>query len=235
MVDNEETDRELLVHLLAPLGFELRTAASGHDALDLLAAGFRPHAMFVDLAMPGIDGWETLRRARAFWEAGDGGGRPAPGRPKPDAAPSGGSEDTQCRAWGPATAIVSANAFDKRLENDVGITPEDFFVKPVRHSELLDWLERRLQLRWTDAPAMAAQPPAAEAPVAPSPERLRALEEAVQLGYLRGIMKQLDEIDAAQPACAAWTAQQRTRARQFQFEAMAEAIRRAGAAPESVA
>ncbi|WP_137894782.1 cob(I)yrinic acid a,c-diamide adenosyltransferase [Ramlibacter sp. 2FC] len=27
--------------------------------------------------------------------------RPAPGRPKPDAAPSGGSEDTQCRAWGP--------------------------------------------------------------------------------------------------------------------------------------
>ncbi|MBS0426526.1 MAG: cob(I)yrinic acid a,c-diamide adenosyltransferase [Proteobacteria bacterium] len=27
--------------------------------------------------------------------------RPAPGRPKPDGAPSGGSEDTQCRAWGP--------------------------------------------------------------------------------------------------------------------------------------
>ncbi len=236
VVDNEETDRELLVHLLAPLGFELRTAASGHDALDLLAAGFRPHAMFVDLAMPGIDGWETLRRARAFWEAGEVGGRPATGRPKLDAAPSGGSEDMQCRAWGPATAIVSANAFDKRLENDVGITPEDFFVKPVRHSELLDWLERRLQLRWTDAPASPApQPPAADAPVAPSPDRLRALEEAVQLGYLRGIMKQLDEIDAAQPACAAWTAQQRTRARQFQFEAVAEAIRRAGAAPESVA
>ncbi|VTY24204.1 Autoinducer 2 sensor kinase/phosphatase LuxQ [Xylophilus ampelinus] len=236
VVDNEETDRELLVHLLAPLGFELRTAASGHDALDLLAAGFRPHAMFVDLAMPGIDGWETLRRARAFWEAGERGRRPAPGRPKPDAAPSGDSEDTQCRAWGPATAIVSANAFDKRLENDVGITPEDFFVKPVRHSELLDWLERRLQLRWTEAPAAAtAQPHAADPPLAPSPDRLLALEEAVQLGYLRGIMKQLDEIDAAQPACAAWTAMQRTRARQFQFEAVAEAIRRAGAAPESMA
>ena len=27
--------------------------------------------------------------------------RPAPSRPKPDSAPSGGSEDTQCRAWGP--------------------------------------------------------------------------------------------------------------------------------------
>jgi signal transduction histidine kinase/CheY-like chemotaxis protein/purine-cytosine permease-like protein len=208
VVDNEETDRELLVHLLAPLGFELRTAASGHDALDLLAAGFRPHAMFVDLAMPGIDGWETLRRAQGFGMGGAGS----------------------------AVAIVSANAFDKRLENDVGITPEDFFVKPVRHSELLDWLERRLQLHWTDTPAAAAShPPVADAPMAPAPERLRALEEAVQLGYLRGIMKELDEIDAAQPGCAAWTALQRTRARQFQFEAVAEAIRRAGAAPESVA
>jgi hypothetical protein len=46
-----------LSHVLSPLGFELRTAASGHDALDLIAAGWRPDAMFVDLAMPGIDGW----------------------------------------------------------------------------------------------------------------------------------------------------------------------------------
>ncbi|MCD6079035.1 MAG: response regulator, partial [Ramlibacter sp.] len=42
VVDNEEADRELLVAVLEPLGFELRTAASGHDALDLLASGLRP-------------------------------------------------------------------------------------------------------------------------------------------------------------------------------------------------
>lgn len=66
VVDNEEADRELLVHLLAPLGFELRTAASGHDALDLIAAGWHPDAMFVDLAMPGIDGWKpSAARARS--------------------------------------------------------------------------------------------------------------------------------------------------------------------------
>ncbi|WP_259275104.1 ATP-binding protein, partial [Rahnella variigena] len=51
VVDNEEPDRELLVQLLAPLGFELRTAASGHDALDLLAAGYGPDVVFMDLAM----------------------------------------------------------------------------------------------------------------------------------------------------------------------------------------
>ncbi|MBU1359602.1 MAG: response regulator, partial [Gammaproteobacteria bacterium] len=200
VVDNEEADRELLVQVLAPLGFELRTAASGHDALDLIAAGWRPDAMFVDLAMPGIDGWETIRRARKLgWESG-------------------------------AVAIVSANAFDKRLENDVGITPDDFFVKPVRHSELFDWLERRLSLRWTDS--AVAEPSAAPAApvVAPNADRLRALEEAVNLGYLRGILNQLDHIDQVQPECKAWTAAQRVLARQFKFEAMTQLIP-AGEAP----
>ncbi|MDM0088104.1 MULTISPECIES: ATP-binding protein [unclassified Variovorax] len=193
VVDNEEADRELLVQLLGPLGFELRTAASGHDALDLVAAGFRPDAMFVDLAMPGIDGWETIRRSRQF-----------------DAALA-----PRC------VAIVSANAFDKRLDNDVGIVPEDFFVKPVRHSELLDWLERKLGLEWT-AVAAAREAPVAAAPaqVRPTAERLHALQDAIGLGYFRGIMNQLDEIDAAQPECAAWTAAQRALARQFRFDAM---------------
>jgi signal transduction histidine kinase len=200
VVDNEEADRELLVQLLAPLGFELRTAASGHDALDLVAAGWHPPAMFVDLAMPGIDGWETIRRARAL-----------------------GLAEAQ-------VAIVSANAFDKRLDNDVGIAPEDFFVKPVRHSELLDWLERRLALRWTDSAAAAQPAPAEPAGALPEAARLRTLGDAVGLGYFRGIMNELDAIDAAQPECAAWTAAQRTLARQFQFEAMSRALTAAGSA-----
>ncbi|RYF62715.1 MAG: response regulator, partial [Comamonadaceae bacterium] len=150
----------------------------------------RPDAMFVDLAMPGIDGWETIRRAHKL-----GLGKTS-------------------------VAIVSANAFDKRLDNDVGITPEDFFVKPVRHSELLDWLERSLRLRWTATPAQPAAP-APKALVRPVPERLRALEAAVGLGYFRGIMNELDAIDSAQPECIAWTGAQRALARQFQFEAMA--------------
>ncbi|OUM01705.1 hybrid sensor histidine kinase/response regulator [Variovorax sp. JS1663] len=201
VVDNEEADRELLVNVLAPLGFELRTAASGHDALDLVAAGWQPDAMFVDLAMPGIDGWETIRRARAIGLAGA------------------------------QVAIVSANAFDKRLENDVGIAPEDFFVKPVRHSELLDWLERRLALQWTDNAAAPQPAPAEPAGALPAAQRLRALGEAVSLGYFRGIMNELDAIDAAQPECAAWTAAQRALARQFQFEAMGRALTAAAGAP----
>jgi signal transduction histidine kinase/CheY-like chemotaxis protein/purine-cytosine permease-like protein len=202
VVDNEEADRELLVELLEPLGFELRTAASGHDALDLLAAGQQPDAILMDLAMPGIDGWETIRRLRRM-------------------------PHVQAKV-----AVVSANAFDKGLENDAGIRPEDFILKPLRHGELLDWLERQLGLRWLQQPAATPAPAAAPQPWAwPGADLVAPLQQAVQLGYYRGILNQLDAIDAAQPECAAFTAAMRDLARQFQFEAIARALARVQPAP----
>jgi CheY-like chemotaxis protein len=210
VVDNEEADRELLTELLQALGFELRTAASGHDCLDLLASGYQPDVIFMDLAMPGIDGWETIRRLRALARPG------AQGKP--------------------LVAIVSANAFDKGLDNDVGIPPEDFHLKPVRHSELLDWLERRLSLVWleatsAEAPARALGtedlPTTASAPVPqiyPSTAALDALREVVALGYYRGIMNQLDALDAREPHCRPFTAELRPLAQQFQFEALSQKL-----------
>jgi signal transduction histidine kinase/DNA-binding response OmpR family regulator len=190
VVDNEEADREMLKQLLVPLGFVLRTAASGHDALDLLAAGYRPDAIFMDLAMPGIDGWETIRRLRRM----------------------NGMAQVQ-------VAVVSANAFDKGLENDAGITVADFITKPIRHSELLDWLGRRLQLVWTAAPA-APEPAPAPARVAPGAARLAELREVVALGYYRGVVQQLDRIEAELPECQAWVQQVRTLTRQYDFDAI---------------
>ena len=202
VVDNEEADREMLSQLLVPLGFVLRTAASGHDALDLLAAGYRPDAVLMDLAMPGIDGWETIRRLR--------------------------------RVPGLATlpvAVVSANAFDKGLENDAGITVADFITKPVRHSELLDWMEQRLQLQWTEREPVLAQTVAEPAPpaarVAPDSTRQHALRELAGLGYYRGIVKLLGEIEAGEPATAAWVAEVRELAREYRFDAIMKLLNEA--------
>jgi CheY-like chemotaxis protein len=211
VVENEEADRELLIQLLQPLGFELRTAASGHDCLDLITSGYQPDVIFMDLAMPGIDGWETIRRLRALERPGAGGGA--------------------------AIAIVSANAFDKGLDNDVGIPPEDFHLKPVRHSELLDWLERRLSLDWLEAAPDEAPTrslvgealPVALATISapsmrPSPAALEALREVVALGYYRGIMNQLDALDATEPHCRDFVAELRPLAQQFQFEALSQKL-----------
>ena len=209
VVDNEETDRDLLVNLLTPIGFTVRTAASGHDALDLLAAGFSPDAILLDLAMPGIDGWETLRRIRALGIANT-----------------------------PA-AIVSANAFDRGLENNAGIKPEDFIVKPVRHSELLSWLERNLELVWLSTPtALTAQQPTLQAHnllsfVLPPAADLRALEELLRLGYFRGIMNALQATATQHPQCQAFTEHMAHMARQYQFESMLSQLQNMSHEPPS--
>jgi signal transduction histidine kinase/ActR/RegA family two-component response regulator len=199
VVDNEEVDRELLARLLEPLGFEVRTAASGGECLALLER-HTPDAILMDLAMPGIDGWATLRAIR---------------------------ERTLSTA---PVAIVSGNAFDKGLDNDAGIGADDFILKPVRIDELLDWLGTRLQIVWTHAPAApaaeAALPPAAGWAV-PDVVQLRALDELVSLGYYRGIVRKLDEIESADAHHAAFVNHLRMLARQFQLEAMARVIRQA--------
>jgi len=195
VVDNEEADRELLQHLLQPMGFELRTAASGHDCLDLLATGYHPEIILMDLAMPGIDGWETIRRVRVLIK-------------DRVSAP-------------PHIAIVSANAFDRGLDNDVGIPSEDFILKPLRHADLLDWLERRLSLVWLETP-----PPEVTSEASPKPKiypplaQLAGLREMLALGYYRGILNHLDEIERVNPECAVFVQDMREMAKQFQFEAM---------------
>jgi len=195
-VDNEEVDRELLRQLLAPLGFEVELAASGEAALARLREGAAPDAILMDLAMPGIDGWETIRRVRAEGLS---------------AAP---------------VAIVSANAFDRRLDNDLGLRATDYVLKPVRAEELLDWLGRALALDWLMAAAVEA--PAApaddEVPTLPAASSLQALAEQVRLGYPRGIHRWLDHVDASEPACAALTRRWRALAAQFRLDALRDEL-----------
>ncbi|MEY2653774.1 MAG: hypothetical protein RLZZ524_802, partial [Pseudomonadota bacterium] len=209
VVDNEEADRGLLLSMLAPLGFELRQAASGEEALALLQSlppERRPEAVFMDLAMPGIDGWETLRRLQRDW---------------PSDLPL------------PARAIVSANAFDQALDNDVGISPADFFVKPVRLHELLDWLGRQLSIAWIDAPKAAASgvangamtsAVAATVDALPPDADLSALHEALSLGYQRGVMRALDELARRHAQAAAPIERWRGLARSFQLDALSREL-----------
>ncbi|MET1116646.1 MAG: ATP-binding protein [Comamonas sp.] len=195
VVDNEEADRELLAQLLVPLGFALQHAAHGAEALALLAAGYRPDAIFMDLAMPGMDGWECLRQLR------------------------------QMPLGEVACAIVSANAFDREMPNDVGIRPQDFLVKPVRHSELLQWLEDRLELVWRSAPVAVPAPAApveAEAGLedVPAPA-FEALRQALEWGYMRGVVQALTQLAQDHPRAAPVWQRMQAQAQQFQFEAIA--------------
>ena len=126
-------------------------------------------------------------------------------------------------------AIVSANAFDRGQDNDVGIGAADFITKPVRFDELLDWLGARLALQWQAAPppaplpAVTPAPPAADGPL-PTREQLQALRQVVELGYPRGVQRLLDEIEQARPDCSAWLATLRALAAAFDFDRMSPRI-----------
>ena len=197
VVDNEKVDRDMLQNVLEPLGFVIEQAASGYEALQVIPR-FAPHLVFMDLGMPGIDGWETIRRIR------------------------------QQQLTDSCIAVLSANAFDKGLDNDAGVAPGDFIVKPLKVNALLDWLGRKLGLEWVTSDTPPTGPTPADPPplVAPSNEHLAALEEAINLGYLRGILNKLAEIEMLDARHGEFVRVLRELARQFQFDAMKEILRK---------
>jgi len=101
-------------------------------------------------------------------------------------------------------------------------------VKPLRHSELLDWLQMRLDLQWLQAPVVQA---GAGAPVGiPAAPALKfdgstrqAIEEIVlsaELGHVRGVLNQLEILGRRVPELTGWCEALGLQARQFQMDAV---------------
>lgn len=63
VVDDEANIRQLLTDYLHRDGFDVEQAVSGEQALDALARRV-PDLIILDVRLPGIDGFETLRRIR---------------------------------------------------------------------------------------------------------------------------------------------------------------------------
>jgi CheY-like chemotaxis protein len=154
----------------------------------------------MDLAMPGMDGWEAsyiLRRRQL------------------STVP---------------IAIVSANAFDKGMENPAGIRAADFIIKPVNVTELLDWIGHRLSLEWITqarAEGIRSEMPAPPAELVYPPEAaMESLRELIRIGYVRGVQNKLDEIGALDPRYQHFTQTMRNFAARFQLDAMADFVRK---------
>jgi signal transduction histidine kinase/purine-cytosine permease-like protein/FixJ family two-component response regulator len=63
VVDNEVTDRGLVLNFLQPLGFVLEEAESGLQCLRQVPV-FNPDLILMDLSMPVLGGWETAKLLR---------------------------------------------------------------------------------------------------------------------------------------------------------------------------
>jgi signal transduction histidine kinase/CheY-like chemotaxis protein/purine-cytosine permease-like protein len=64
VVDDQPTQRQMLVGLLMPLGFGIREAASGSECLESVHERC-PDAVLLDVSMDDMDGWETAKQIRA--------------------------------------------------------------------------------------------------------------------------------------------------------------------------
>jgi PAS domain S-box-containing protein len=66
VVDDDGGVREIAVQMLRQLGYQVDEAEDGQAALAAMARGEGYDLLVVDLVMPGLDGVETARRARAI-------------------------------------------------------------------------------------------------------------------------------------------------------------------------
>ncbi len=64
VVDDVPLNVLLIKKMLSQYTFQLKTANSGQAALDIIAQDM-PDLLLLDLMMPGIDGFEVIRRLRA--------------------------------------------------------------------------------------------------------------------------------------------------------------------------
>jgi DNA-binding response OmpR family regulator len=68
VVEDDEDIRALLAAVLEQAGFDVHTAATGADALDLVRE-HDPIVTTLDVGLPGMDGYETARRIRQISSA----------------------------------------------------------------------------------------------------------------------------------------------------------------------
>lgn len=207
VVDDSAINRQLLVRLLRPLGFAVREAINGQEAIDIWQT-WSPHLIWMDMRMPVLDGYEATRRIKAT---------------------------TQGQATVIVALTASALEEDRQVILSEGC--DDYVRKPFREGELFDLLARHLgvQFVYEDDAAAAEIKVEPNGGSAPESERLTRmaglpsepvtkLEQATLLGDVTAIETSIDQIKQHDAVLAAALA---TWARDFEYERILGLIRQA--------
>jgi CheY-like chemotaxis protein len=64
IIDDNRSTADALKQMLSVLGLKARVAYGSSPAMSLLASGFVPNFVFLDINMPGVDGTEILSYLR---------------------------------------------------------------------------------------------------------------------------------------------------------------------------
>ncbi|NIM96438.1 MAG: response regulator [Anaerolineales bacterium] len=64
IVDDKAVNRQLMIKILSPFGFELEEAVDGKEAIEIWES-WAPHLIWMDMRMPVMDGYEATRTIKA--------------------------------------------------------------------------------------------------------------------------------------------------------------------------
>lgn len=166
VVDDRADNRELLKLVLEGLGIEVFTAETGEQAVQAFQK-LSPHLIWMDLRMPGMDGYEATRQIRAL-PAGD-----------------------QVRI-----VALTANAFQEDREKALTAGCDDLLPKPLKEDTLLEVMARLLGLRYVHERPEPLERPTAHAidlSILPANvlHNLNAAAEALDIDVTRQIVASL--------------------------------------------
>jgi CheY-like chemotaxis protein len=164
VVDDQWTNRQLLVELLAPLGFELREARDGQEAV-ASARVWQPHLILMDLRMPLLDGYAAARQIKE-----------------------------EANELVPVIIVLSASSLEDEPERVLAAGCDAFMRKPFRTDEIVEKIGRHLGLRYIYAEAQSAVPTALPEGITPPegvliPEALAALPAEVLAGLEQAVVE----------------------------------------------
>jgi PAS domain S-box-containing protein len=201
IADDVEDNRQLLLHLLAPVGFETRLATTGAEAVQQFEQ-WRPHLVLMDFRMPVMDGVEAIRRIRAA----DGG-------------------------KAPKIIAVTASALDENRQELLAIGADDFLSKPFRDVDLFEKIHIHVGVEYDYADDAAANPQEAaeltpESLTGWSSDLVQSMRDAVITADLDGLLATIQEGEARDPHVARGL---RRLAEGFQYQTLLDLFSRGGA------
>jgi two-component system, sensor histidine kinase and response regulator len=118
VVEDAAVNRKLLVKILEPLGFEVRTATDGQEAIAVWQS-WSPHLIWMDVIMPTMDGYEATKQIKQ--------------------SPNGQST---------IIIALTANAFEEQQEAILNAGCDDFLPKPFKREVLLEKMAHHLGVRY---------------------------------------------------------------------------------------
>ncbi len=174
VVEDDETNRSMLMNVLKPLGFHVVVAENGAEEV-AQAQAIRPDAIVTDLVLPGMSGVEAVQQIRQLPELQH-----------------------------VIIIGTSASVFEKDQQRMIIAGCDAFIAKPINIRHLLDMLAAQLGLEWVydeggaTLPAERCEPNAPLLP--PPPEELETLYALALGGDMDEILEyaiQLEKYDAA--------------------------------------